>query len=74
MDIMNLKQLHDEMEKIIAAVCAEDSVPAMIMKATRANNSKDWDEAGDARRFDEHVAEGIDQYEKAVKVLVGNTR
>lgn len=74
MEISNLEQLHEEMEKIVASVRAPDSVPAMIMNATKANNSKDWDEAGDTRRFDENVDQMIEDYEKAVDVLVATPR
>lgn len=64
MKIENLNELHEAMEKIIAVVCAADSVPAMIMKATRPNDSKDRDEAGDARRFDESLSQRMEEYEK----------
>jgi hypothetical protein len=62
MDIKDLNELREEMAKIMTVVCAKDSVPAMIMKATKANTSKEWDAAGDARRFDDHVEDMIADY------------
>jgi hypothetical protein len=74
MKIKNLNELREAMEKIMAVVCAADSVPAMIMKATRPNDSKDWDEAGDARRFDESLPQRMEEYEKATEALISNRR
>jgi hypothetical protein len=74
MDIKDLNELREEMAKIMTVVCAKDSVPAMIMKATKANTSKEWDAAGDARRFDDHVEDMIADYERAIETLVTNQR
>jgi hypothetical protein len=69
MRIQNVEQLRQEMEKIIDAVTAPDSVPGNIMRANRMNKSEDWDEKGDAERCDQAVADTLEIGEKAIAIL-----
>lgn len=69
MKINTSSQLRQEMEKIVDAILAPDSTPRMIMEANRANSSEEWDEQGDARRFDANIEAALDNYDQAVEII-----
>jgi hypothetical protein len=69
MKLQTAEQLRQEMEKIIDAVTAPDSLPGKIMHAKRINHSEDWDEKGDAERCDQGVSDTLDIAEKAVAIM-----
>lgn len=70
MKITTAAQLRQEMEKIVDAITADDSLPGQIMQATRINHSEDWDEEGDATRCDTGIADTLDNAESAIKIMI----
>jgi hypothetical protein len=67
--IQTSEQLRQEMERIIDAVTAPNSLPGKIMNTTRMNHSEDWDEEGDAKRCDQGVLDTLDVAESAVAIM-----
>jgi hypothetical protein len=74
MTLIDLDQLDQDMEAIVAAISVPGSVPLGIMEATRPNHAIEWAEAEDARRFDENLEAQLDRFEEAVEVLITKPR
>jgi hypothetical protein len=69
MQINSKSELRKELGAIFDSILASGSTPRAIMEANKLNNSKDWDEAGDARRFDNAVPDIVKSFDRAVNSL-----
>jgi hypothetical protein len=70
MKFNSLDELRREMGAIFDSITAIGSTPRAIMEANKLNSSKEWDEKGDARRFDDAVPDAVKSFDRAVNVLI----
>jgi hypothetical protein len=63
------KRLRKELGAIFDTIVAPNTRPRAIMEANRVNSSSPWNEAEDARRFDQAIPEMVESFDRAVAYM-----
>lgn len=72
MDIPPLTEYREELKEISRIIDAPDLRPRKLMTATRGNQSNDWNEQEDLRRFDANLDDYLVDFDTATERLASN--